>query len=309
MTSVSLAVAYVGGVLTLFSPCSALLVPSFFAYAFSSSRTRLAGRTAVFFAGLLAGLLPVGVTLGSLGGVLLGHLRGLTSWGGALIMVFGLWQILALPVPRLSWFRGGSRGEGGRLRSRGEGGVAGRDKTSVPGVLLLGLTYGLATTGCSGPILGAIGAYAVTGASAWSGALIMLCFALGMFTPVAILAFTWNYVPKSWVRPRAVTVLGRPTTWGNVFSGAVMIVLGLIMTLFGGGHLSTSLLSASSQANLETAVARVFSAIPDWTVLLLLVLVVLLVVLYLRQSRRRVPKAELSQTDSCDVAVTREDRS
>ena len=309
MTSVSLAVAYVGGVLTLFSPCSALLVPSFFAYAFSSSRTRLAGRTAVFFAGLLAGLLPVGVTLGSLGGVLLGHLRGLTSWGGALIMVFGLWQILALPVPRLSWFRGGSRGEGGRLRSRGEGGVAGRDKTSVPGVLLLGLTYGLATTGCSGPILGAIGAYAVTGASAWSGALIMLCFALGMFTPVAILAFTWNYVPKSWVRPRAVTVLGRPTTWGNVFSGAVMIVLGLVMTLFGGGHLPTSLLSASSQADLETAVARVFSAIPDWTVLLLLVLVVLLVVLYLRQSRRRVPKAELSQTDSCDVAVTREERS
>ena len=309
MTSVSLAVAYVGGVLTLFSPCSALLVPSFFAYAFSSSRTRLAGRTAVFFAGLLAGLLPVGVTLGSLGGVLLGHLRGLTSWGGALIMVFGLWQILALPVPRLSWFRGGSRGEGGRLRSRGEGGVAGRDKTSVPGVLLLGLTYGLATTGCSGPILGAIGAYAVTGASAWSGALIMLCFALGMFTPVAILAFTWNYVPKSWVRPRAVTVLGRPTTWGNVFSGAVMIVLGLVMALFGGGRLSTSLLSASSQADLETAVTRVFSAIPDWTVLLLLVLVVLLVVLYLRQSRRRVPKAELSQTDSRDVAVTREERS
>lgn len=309
MTSVSLAVAYVGGVLTLFSPCSALLVPSFFAYAFSSSRTRLAGRTAVFFAGLLAGLLPVGVTLGSLGGVLLGHLRGLTSWGGALIMVFGLWQILALPVPRLSWFRGGPGGEGGRLRSRGEGGVAGRDKTSVPGVLLLGLTYGLATTGCSGPILGAIGAYAVTGASAWSGALIMLCFALGMFTPVAILAFTWNYVPKSWVRPRAVTVLGRPTTWGNVFSGAVMIVLGLIMALFGGGRLSTSLLSASSQSDLETAVARVFSAIPDWTVLLLLVLVVLLVVLYLRQSRRRVPKAELSQTDSRDVAVTREERS
>lgn len=300
MTSVSLAVAYVGGVLTLFSPCSALLVPSFFAYAFSSSRTRLAGRTAVFFAGLLAGLLPVGVTLGSLGGVLLGHLRGLTSWGGALIMVFGLWQILALPVPRLSWFRGGPGGEGG---------VAGRDKTSVPGVLLLGLTYGLATTGCSGPILGAIGAYVVTGASAWSGALIMLCFALGMFTPVAILAFTWNYVPKSWVRPRAVTVLGRPTTWGNVFSGAVMIVLGLVMTLFGGGHLSTSMLSASSQADLETAVTRVFSAIPDWTVLLLLVLVIVLVVLYLRQSRRRVPKAELSQTDSRDVAVTREERS
>ena len=88
-----------------------------------------------------------------------------------------------------------------------------------------------------------------------------------------------------------------------------MIVLGLIMALFGGGHLSTSLLSASSQANLETAVTRVFSAIPDWTVLLLLVLVVLLVVLYLRQSRRRVPKAELSQTDSRDVAVTREERS
>jgi len=51
MTGIGYLAAFLGGVLTLLSPCSALLLPAFFAYAFAS-RSRLLGRTAVFYAGL-----------------------------------------------------------------------------------------------------------------------------------------------------------------------------------------------------------------------------------------------------------------
>jgi cytochrome c biogenesis protein CcdA len=42
--------AFLGGVLTLLSPCGALLLPSFFAYAFDRPGVLLS-RTGVFYAG------------------------------------------------------------------------------------------------------------------------------------------------------------------------------------------------------------------------------------------------------------------
>ena len=53
--------ALVGGVLALLSPCGALLLPSFFAYAFDSSG-RLLARTGVFWLGLVTTLVPLGVS-------------------------------------------------------------------------------------------------------------------------------------------------------------------------------------------------------------------------------------------------------
>lgn len=47
MSEVGLLVAFGGGLLALLSPCSALLVPAFFAYSFTS-RTKLMTRTALF---------------------------------------------------------------------------------------------------------------------------------------------------------------------------------------------------------------------------------------------------------------------
>ena len=57
-------VAFAGGLLALLSPCSALLLPAFFAYAFGSTG-RLVTRTVIFYAGLIAVLVPVGLGLGA----------------------------------------------------------------------------------------------------------------------------------------------------------------------------------------------------------------------------------------------------
>src|SRR2546425_793649 len=56
MLEVSFAAAFAGGVLSLLAPCSALLLPAFFAYAFTS-RTELFGRTLLFLPVLGASLL------------------------------------------------------------------------------------------------------------------------------------------------------------------------------------------------------------------------------------------------------------
>ncbi|MCI6585154.1 MAG: cytochrome c biogenesis CcdA family protein [Mobiluncus porci] len=287
MGSVSFAVAYVGGLLTLFSPCSALLIPSFFAYAFSS-RARLASRIMVFFAGLLAGLLPLGVALGALGNTLSANRATITFWAGLAIIAFGLWQVLALPTPSLS----GLKLRWKCWRNRGKTTLTldssrPKDHTSPVAVFLLGLTYGLAATGCSGPITGAISAFAISGGSPVTGFFIMLFFAAGMFTPVVILAFFWDKIPSRFVTPRAITVFGRPSTVGNLISGVVFVILGVVMAVFGGGGLSSSLLSVSQQLALENAAMQLLRGVPNWLFIVLAVLLGALVVVYLKGRRSR----------------------
>ena len=59
--------AFLGSLLALLSPCSALLLPAFFAYSISS-RTKLLARTGIFYAGLATTLVPLGAAGSYAGG-------------------------------------------------------------------------------------------------------------------------------------------------------------------------------------------------------------------------------------------------
>lgn len=299
MDSVTFAVAYAGGILTLFSPCSALLIPSFFSYAFSS-KTKLASRTAVFFLGLMAGLLPTGAAFGALGAMLNAKLRGLTVWAGLIIVLFGVWQALALPVPNFgslkSRFQVWKRRRAARRTPVSGGspqdGNAPVERTAPAAIFLMGLTYGVAATGCQAPILGSILAFSVSGGSPVTGFFTMFAFGLGMFTPVAVLSFLWNLIPNRVLRPRPLKILGRDSTVGNLVSGLLITLLGLVLMLTGPGGLATSLLSASAQSNLEFAVQRTLSGIPNWLFWLLAALLVAFVAVYLWGKRRPRPSED-----------------
>lgn len=255
----SLSVAFVGGLLTLLAPCSALLLPGFFAFAFDSRRVLL-GRTALFFVGLLLGLVPLGAALGAVGTFLAGHIESVTLWCALIIVAIGFWQMLALPVPAHPLSRAG----------------AGVKKSSALGVVLLGFVYGLAGTGCSGPILGAVSQFIISGGSPWAGAVTMVAYSCGVFTPVVILALVWDYarIPqRRWLQPRPVTILGRTTTVGQIVSGAVFVILGVVMMTVGGGKLSSSLMDPVTQAEIENTVRIALAGVPNWLFGVLAVLV------------------------------------
>src|SRR5215203_806274 len=72
------------GLLSLLSPCSALLLPAFFAYAFQS-RGELVGRTAVFYLGLCATLVPLGMGISAASALVYGHRSTLITVSGLLI--------------------------------------------------------------------------------------------------------------------------------------------------------------------------------------------------------------------------------
>ena len=92
MVEVSFLASFLGGLLSLLSPCSALLLPAFFAYAFESCG-ELVGRTAVFYLGLCATLVPLGMGISAVSTLVYGHRSTLITVSGLVIIVLGVIQI------------------------------------------------------------------------------------------------------------------------------------------------------------------------------------------------------------------------
>ncbi|MDO5082029.1 MAG: cytochrome c biogenesis protein CcdA [Arachnia propionica] len=267
MTQIGLAGAFLGGLAALLSPCAAMLLPSFFAYAFGSSRRTLVVRTGVFYLGLLLTLVPLGLGAGALGALLSTQRHLLTVIGGAVLILLGLVTALGvqLSVP-------GLRSEGG---------------TSAVAVLFMGAVYGLAGA-CTGPLLGAVLTYAAVGGSPLYGGLLLACFGAGMVAPLLLLASLWDGLDVArWLRPRPVRLGPVTTSWWGLVSGLLMVALGLLFLLTDATTALGGLLGASEQVRLESELGRWSLGVSDLVVILLLAGVVGLLVWWVTRGPSR----------------------
>jgi cytochrome c biogenesis protein CcdA len=240
--------AFLGGLLALLSPCSALLLPAFFAYSFTN-RARLLGRTTLFYLGLCATLVPLGAAGSFASRLFYGHRDLLITIGGWTVIALGAAQVIGLGF--------GSR----RLQQA----VAGLRPASAPSVVALGAVYGLAGF-CAGPILGGILTIAVMQGSSWYGGLLLAVYALGMALPLFVLALLWDRFDlgrRRWLRGRAFVVHGRPFHTTSLISGTMFMLLGTVFLLFDGTSALPSLLGVDTEFALEEWVGRVGAAVPD----------------------------------------------
>ncbi len=318
MTDLSPLTALLGGVLTLFAPCSVMLLPTFLAYALSS-RSAVLARTLVFWAGLLTTLVPLGVLAGE-AGLWLKRLGPAFTVGAAVaIGVLGLLQIFAVDLV------GALRSETGRIRPllggdrRGRGplakggpfkvgpvagirGVVGSDEpargATFLSVYLLGMVHGFAGVGCAGPILGAVLLTAGLGGSMVEGAVAMAMYATGMAVPLAVLALAWERLrlaERPWLRPRPLRLLGRWTTWTNVVSGSLFVLLSAWLTFFGLSNSLGALVGVQRLAEWEQAIMSALAGFPGWILLLAAILLAAALWLF-RASTRPTPAARTEDT-------------
>ncbi len=270
--------AFLGGVLTLLSPCSVMLLPAFFSYAFSSPSALIA-RTGVFYLGLITTLVPLGMLAGTLGAFVNQHRYTFITVASWVVIVLGLLMLLGVPVPGLTSGRG--------VANVGTG-VRSSDRTSNAAVYALGLVYGLAGV-CAGPLLGAVLTYAAMGGNALLGGIILLVFAAGMVLPLLILAFLWGRMPfvRKLVRPREVHIGRWTNTWTAVIGGVLTVAVGVFLLVTDGASTIGGVLGASEQLRVESWVLRTTSGIPDWMVAAVAVLILAAVWLVLRVRRNR----------------------
>lgn len=246
--------AFLGGVLTLLSPCSAMLLPAFFSYAFASPRELLA-RTGVFYLGLITTLVPLGVLAGTLGAFVSQHRFTVVTVAAAIVIVLGALMLLNVPLPFLRSGVGTGSPNGG---------------TSVTAVYALGMVYGLAGV-CAGPLLGAVLTVAAVSGTALTGGIIVLAFAAGMALPLLLLALLWGRVPavRRLVRPRQVSIGRWSNTWTGIIGGVLTVGVGVLLLATAGTTELAGILGASDQAALEGAVLQAANRIPDWVVITL----------------------------------------
>lgn len=257
MTDITLLTAFAAGVLALLSPCSALLMPSFFAYAFNT-RTELLGRTALFALGLGAVLVPLGMGSSAASSLVYGHRSTLIAVAGWTIVVLGVLQAVGqgFNVP----FADRLHDRSSELDVR---------SGALPTVTL-GAVYGLAGF-CSGPALGAILTVAATEAVPVRGGVLLGVYALGMAVPLFALAVLWDRFElgrRRWLRGRAVHIGPMRTHTTSLASGVLFVVIGALFLQSDGLVGLTGLFGDTTdlEFDLQIELSRWLGGVSDWTV-------------------------------------------
>ena len=275
IVEVSLLASFFGGVLSLLSPCSALLLPAFFAYAFGGGG-ELVTKTGVFYLGLAATLVPLGMGISAVSALFYGQRGALITASGLVLISFGVLQLLGggFTVGPLARLRGRIRGD------------------STGAVFALGAVYGFAGF-CSGPILGAVLTVAAASGGALRGALLLAVYAAGMAAPLLLMSLLWERLDlgnRRWLRGREVFSLGPfslHTT--NLISGAMFVLLGVLFIAYEGTSALSGLYESNGATDLAFAAERWASnlarGIPEMAILA--VLAALLAAMLLRRRLRR----------------------
>jgi cytochrome c biogenesis protein CcdA len=203
----------------LLAPCSALLLPAFFANAFTSP-TALLGRTGLFLAGLATVFVPLGLGASLVGALLIDYRQTTILVAGLLLIGFGLLELLGggfsiVPPGLAARFQGGRSG----------GAIYGT-----------GLVYGISGF-CAGPLLGAVLTIAGSAANPLLGGTLLFAYALGTAVPLLAIAWLWDRYQlgrRAWLRGRAVQIGRWQLHSTRLASGLLFVVLGATFIVFQG---------------------------------------------------------------------------
>lgn len=202
MEAISFGAAFLAGALSFFSPCVLPMLPTFLLILAGSSSGAViagtggagvaaspaehAGRTLArnvffFLLGFAVVFLALGATATVLGQFLTKHLAVLEKAGAVLLALLGLF-LSGIISPRFLY-----REWRPFLHRPSEGAV---------GSFLLGMSFTVGWTPCTGPILAAIFIYAGSRATVFEGLWLLGFYVLGFALPFLVLALLWKRLEK-----------------------------------------------------------------------------------------------------------------
>jgi len=216
--SISLAGAFLAGLLSFLSPCVLPVVPSYLSYItgvsgaaeLTARRHRALLHAALFVTGFSLIFIVLGATATALGRVLNYYQHWLERAGGALIVMFGLFTMGVLRIGVLS------------REARFQ---LGDKPLGFLGSTLAGMAFGAGWTPCIGPILGSILLYitASPDADLGTGLPLMLSYSLGLAVPFLIAAAAFERFALFSQRFR------RHLAWVERVAGALLVLFGLLL--------------------------------------------------------------------------------
>ncbi len=218
---ISLIAAFSAGLLSFVSPCVLPLVPSYISYITGLSVEQLTDaservkfkkaivlNSLLFIAGFSSVFIAFGASASLLGQVLITYQDHIRRFGGALIVLFGLYL---LGILNLNFLKMEHRFQ---FRSRPAGYV---------GSFLIGVAFAAGWTPCVGPVLGSILLYASTTDSLVSGVVLLTSYSLGLGLPLFLTALGVDRFLAYFKQARAYL-------WGvSTVSGVLLVVVGVMV--------------------------------------------------------------------------------
>ena len=218
---ISLIAAFSAGLLSFVSPCVLPLVPSYISYITGLSVEQLTDaservkfkkaivlNSLLFIAGFSSVFIAFGASASLLGQVLITYQDHIRRFGGALIVVFGLYLLGLL---NLNFLKMEHRFQ---FRSRPAGYL---------GSFLIGVAFAAGWTPCVGPVLGSILLYASTTDSLVSGVVLLTSYSLGLGLPLFLTALGVDRFLAYFKQARAYL-------WGvSTVSGVLLVIVGVMI--------------------------------------------------------------------------------
>ena len=251
LVSASFIAAFFAGVAALFAPCCVtVLLPTYFASIFKQ-RSTIFLMTFVYFLGLLAVFLPIGLGVSAISQLFNTYHNVVFTLGSLFLIVLGLILILGLQFsfPVLVH---------PQLKNSGLGSV-----------FVLGVFSGIATT-CCAPVLAGVLALAALPASFLLGGAYTLAYVLGMVIPLFILSALLDkgkFTQKFFTFRKTVSysLLGKRIrlTISNLFSGLMFLALGAF--IFYLALTNNPITHASYQVSINVYLTKLIQFISRYT--------------------------------------------
>lgn len=220
--------ALASGIVSFLSPCVLPLVPAYIGVLAGetaggeTSRLRLLRAGGLFVLGFTLVFVLMGVSASALGQWLTRFSDVLRMVSSILIILMG---ILTMDILPFAFLQREKRADLGAIAQKGAG------RAWMP--LVLGIGFAFGWTPCVGPILSSVLLLAANQQTIGQGALLLIVYSLGMAIPfLAIAALSGVFTPL-------IRRMNRHARWIRRISGALLILLGILMLTGGLNWLSS----------------------------------------------------------------------
>lgn len=220
MNEIGLTTAFIGGILSFFSPCILPLLPVYISLftglssteiSKGSSRLRILFHTLMFVFGFSTVYLAMGAGSSIIGSIFLDYQDIWRIIGGVILILFGILLI--------GLIRSGILMREFRLNIKVQ-----RMGTPV-GAFLVGIGFAAGWSPCIGPILGSILVYSSISGNVLEGMKMLGAYSLGIAIPFIISSMLID------TAMRYLKKYMKLFRWMNYILGMVLIILGLLMIL------------------------------------------------------------------------------
>lgn len=221
-------ISYLAGIVTFLAPCTLPILPVYLSMCMKNDFRSLTRHTIYLGLGISIVYIILGVFAGSIGGFITENKLIFMRTIGVLLIIMGIAILFGISFIHQ---------------------LPQQKKFTPLATILYGVLFGLAWSGCIGPVLGGVLVIASATGTAIQGGFLLFIYAMGMITPliiISIIADKTEKVPKLWkfLYGKLVTIrIGKKEYYlhtTNILASAIFILLGIFFLVNGTVWLTRS---------------------------------------------------------------------